>query len=153
MIVYFLRHGIARAAARGEHDSERPLTDEGRAQLRKVANLTRVKPDEVVTSPYRRAIESADTVLAELNMGPDRWLSAALEPGSTPQKLWDEIQTFRADSLLVVSHEPLLSSAISWFLGSTREMIQMSQATLVAIEFQTRAPQGILRWMLPWDRL
>jgi phosphohistidine phosphatase len=151
VIVYFLRHGIAHRAARGQPDQDRALTDEGRTQLRQVASRYRMKPDAVITSPYRRAIESADAVLTELNLNPDRWQSSALMPDSTPQDLWNEIRICPAESILIVSHEPLLSTAISCFLGSNRQMIQMSPATLVTIEFKTKSPtpQGTLQW----DRL
>ena len=62
MQIYLLRHGIAEDAKPGRPDSERALTDEGRAKLRRVLKRARtadVTPSLILSSPYRRAMETA----------------------------------------------------------------------------------------------
>ena len=62
MRIYLLRHGIAEEGI-GKRDSERALTDEGKKKLRDLLNLAKhagVEPSLVMSSPYRRAQETAE---------------------------------------------------------------------------------------------
>ena len=63
MRIYVLRHGIAEDAPPGGSDSDRALTLEGRRKLRGVLEHARragVVPDIILTSPLKRAVETAD---------------------------------------------------------------------------------------------
>ena len=62
MKIYLLRHGIAENGRPNQPDSERALTGEGRDQLREtlaVARKADTAPSLIITSPYRRAVETA----------------------------------------------------------------------------------------------
>ena len=68
MRVYLLRHGIAEDGRPGMPDSERALTGEGRRKLRDVIKAAKgagFAPDLIVSSPYRRCVETAD-LLAQM---------------------------------------------------------------------------------------
>jgi len=150
--VYFLRHGIADRQS-PDGDRGRKLTAEGKSQLRRVlafARESRMKPDLVISSPYARATETARIATQELAFGEDLVLADALTPESSATNLWNEVRTHAADSVLVVSHEPLLSSTIAWVLGTSREMIHFPPGALAAIDFASTgpAPSGVLRWMI-----
>ena len=63
MQIYLLRHVIAEDAKPGHPDSERPLTAEGRDKLRRVLKRARtadLDPSLILSSPYRRALETAE---------------------------------------------------------------------------------------------
>ena len=63
MQIYLLRHGIAED---GTPDSDRALTAEGREKLRRVLARARsadVAPTLILSSPYRRAVETADVAV------------------------------------------------------------------------------------------
>ena len=65
MKLYLVRHGIAQERLGGAvlNDSQRPLTDEGRAETRQVAHALRklgVKAEVVVTSPLTRAKQTGE---------------------------------------------------------------------------------------------
>ena len=69
MELYLLRHGIAESARPGMKDAERALTEEGRVKLRRVLKRAKeagVEPDLILSSPYRRATETADLAAAAL---------------------------------------------------------------------------------------
>ena len=88
MQVYFLRHGRAVAANmwRGA-EPERPLTDEGRDELRQLARgLKRigVAPDAIYTSPFTRAKETAEIVGAALGVAVTP--AVELAPGCDPDQ-------------------------------------------------------------------
>src|SRR4051812_32461724 len=64
MELYVLRHGIALSAAEAGvyQDAERPLSDEGREKMKRIASaMARVgaEVDVVLSSPYLRARDTA----------------------------------------------------------------------------------------------
>ena len=152
MTVYFLRHGIAERQSPGG-DRARTLTDDGKAELRRVFVFARraiEKPELVLSSPYVRATETAELAAQELDLDASLCLADALVPDSSPANLWNEVRAHAVDSILVVSHEPLLSATVAWVLGSSKEIVHFPPAGLVAIEFASTGatPVGMLRWMI-----
>jgi phosphohistidine phosphatase len=152
VIVYFLRHGIAERQSPGG-DRARRLTEVGKAELRRVlafAKKAQVKPELVLCSPYVRAEETAKIAMEVLELEGPHSLADALVPESSAIHLWDEVRVNGADSMMVVSHEPLLSSAVAWVLGTSRAMVRFPPAGLVAIEFGSTGAEaaGVLRWMV-----
>ena len=67
MQLFVIRHGIAEEAEPGEPDAERALTKDGKKKLKAVVRGMRAagwKLDRVITSPWRRAMQTA-AVLAK----------------------------------------------------------------------------------------
>jgi phosphohistidine phosphatase len=154
MEIYLLRHAIAEDATPGQPDSERSLTGEGRDKLRRVLKRARqadVAPTLIASSPYRRAVETAEMAAQALNYEHRLVQSQALVPDASPHDLWDEIRTYRAESaILLASHEPLMSAAVAFLLGCPALRIEMKKAALVRIDCDRFGgePQGVLKWML-----
>lgn len=125
MRVYFLRHGEAgdRDTWAGP-DEERPLTDAGGAQMRKVARgLRALKPrvGEVLTSPLVRARQTAEIVARKLKVEVRE--EPALAAGCTFEALAQVIGAHAPDAadpragLLLVGHEPDFSTAVRCLIG------------------------------------
>src|SRR5262249_54870533 len=96
MQIYLLRHGIAENARPGQADAERALTGEGRDKLRRVlkrARLADVSPAVVLSSPYRRAIETADVAVEIFGYQGKVVLTRALVPEASPHDAWEEIRS------------------------------------------------------------
>jgi len=154
MQIYLLRHGIAEDAAPGQPDSERALTAEGRDKLQRVLKRARqaeVSPTLILSSPYRRALETADVAAQALDYRGKVVRTPALQPDASPRELWDEIRAHRTeDSLLLSSHEPLTSAAVAFLLGSPALLVEMKKAALVRIDCERfgSEPKGVLKWML-----
>jgi len=153
MEVYLLRHASAEQRAASGRDADRTLTPAGIAELRPVLDLARqarAAPSLILASPYLRAIQTAEIAAEELNCSTEILRSTALEPESSPERLWDEIRIHAASSVLVVAHEPLLSSAVGWLLGSTREMVRLVPAAMARIDVEAvgAQPAGVLRWLI-----
>jgi phosphohistidine phosphatase len=120
-IFYVLRHGIA--IARGDPgyplDSDRPLTSKGIKKMRQIAMGMRrldVEFDVVLTSPYRRALETAFVIGREYKRGESIQTTPALKPEVLPEELVRVLQDKYASScrnLLLVGHEPQLSAFVS----------------------------------------
>jgi phosphohistidine phosphatase SixA len=98
-------------------------------------------------------METAQLAAEQLGLEGSPFPADALVPESGPERLWNEVREQGADSVLVVSHEPLLSSTIAWLVGSSKAMVHFPPAGLVGIELGSAGPvpQGLLRWMITPD--
>jgi phosphohistidine phosphatase len=152
MEIYLLRHAIAEPARAGQPDSERALTDEGRDKLRRVlqrACAAGVKPSTILSSPYRRAIETA--AAAKEILGGEIERTEALVPSASPYDAWEELRLRKSDdSVLLASHEPLMSSLTAFLLGSPALQVDMKKAALVRVDCDRFGPQpkAVLKWMI-----
>ena len=154
MEIYLLRHGSAEPAPPGGQDPERPLSPEGQHEIRRVvsaAKLAHACPSLILTSPYRRAHETA-RIAADLLDCRQQILSAeALTPDAKPEAVWEEIRVHRDEpSLLLAGHEPLFSACTAYLLASPELHVHFPKGGLVRIdvgEFGAR-PRGVLQWML-----
>src|SRR5215211_1570008 len=121
MEIYILRHAAAEEATRSMKDADRALTAEGVVKLQTVLKRARaidVEPPIILTSPYRRARETAEAAARSLNPKSTLMETRALTPESSPEAVWQEIRTHKTGAqLMLVGHEPLLSSVYAYLLG------------------------------------
>ena len=154
MEIYLLRHGIAENARPGAPDSERALTAEGKQKLRRVlgrAKAAGVKPDLILSSPYRRALETAEVAAESLGYRGKVVHTAALVPEANPHETWEEIRSHRTeDSVLLASHEPLMSSLLALLLNTPSLMVDFKKGGLVRVDCDRfgAEPHCTLKWML-----
>src|SRR5256885_1079820 len=95
MQIYVLRHGEAEEQETGLADRERKLTAKGKRDLRSVLKLARnaeVAPDLILTSPLRRAQETA-AIAAEVLGCKNVVETRNLLPGASPEQIWKEISS------------------------------------------------------------
>ncbi|MGI0049436.1 MAG: phosphohistidine phosphatase SixA [Nitrososphaera sp.] len=157
MELYILRHGEAgKRIPSGSRDSERPLTVAGLEEVEEVASaLDRlgVRFDFVATSPLKRARQTADAVAKVLKVkkgSVEEWNE--LKPEGRRTDLYRKLSQFKPESsVLVVGHEPYLSTMVSEIVfdgGAGR--IVMKKAGLAKITVATFQPRikGELRWLL-----
>ncbi|HLY17050.1 MAG TPA: phosphohistidine phosphatase SixA [Bryobacteraceae bacterium] len=153
MEIYVLRHGIADEPKAGAPDSERALTDAGREKLRAVLERAReagVQPTLILTSPYRRALQTAQ-IAGQVLECKKIVESDILVPESTPKAVWELIcARRREEALLLAGHEPLLGMTVAHLLGAPSLQVDLKKAALVRIDQETFSgqPHGILKWML-----
>lgn len=154
MQIYLLRHGIAESHSTSGADSDRELTAEGRQKVREVmkaAAKAGVRPSLILTSPYRRALGTAQIAAEVLDYRGELARSNALTPEQRPEGVWEEIRTLRGEtSVMLVGHEPLFSSLSAFLLGVPELDVDFKKGALLALEiggFGTR-PHGVLKWLL-----
>ncbi len=154
MQIYLLRHGVAEDAKPGRPDSERALTGEGRDKLRRVLKRARsadLNPSLILSSPYRRALETAAVAAEFLGYKGETVRTDALVPEASPFDTWEEIRNRKDErAILLASHEPLMSSLAAFLLDSPALQVDMKKAALVRIDcdrFGSKAA-GVLKWML-----
>ncbi|MGA2215129.1 MAG: phosphohistidine phosphatase SixA [Bryobacteraceae bacterium] len=154
MEIYILRHGIAEDAPAGQPDAERALTSDGRKKLRSVlrsAAASGVAPSLILTSPLKRALQTAQ-IAAEILEYPGELLrTRTLEPNSSPKAIWDEIRVHKDEArILLVGHEPLFGRLMAYLLGSPDLQVEFKKGAMACIELDRfpAEPHGVLRWML-----
>ena len=154
MQIYLLRHGIAEDAHAGQADSERALTSEGRDKLRRVLKRARsaeLNPSVILSSPYRRAVETAEVAAEVLGYKGSIVKVQALTPEASPYDTWEEIRGRQDErSILLASHEPLMSSLVAFLLDNPSMLVDMKKGAMVRIECERCGPKprGTLKWML-----
>ena len=154
MEIYILRHGIAEDAPAGQPDSERSLTSDGRKKLRsvlRVAASAGVAPSLVLSSPYKRALQTAQLAVEILEYQGELLRTKALEPSSAPKAVWDEIRVHKDEPrILLAGHEPLFSRLTAYLLGSPNLQVDFKKGAIACIELERfpAEPHGVLRWLL-----
>ncbi len=154
MEIYLLRHGIAESTKAGQADEERALTGEGRDKLRRVLKRARgagAAPAVVLSSPLRRAVETAEVAAAVLGYAGDIVRTRALVPDASPHDAWEEIRSHKdAPAVLLAGHEPFMSSMLAFLLDSPALQVDMKKAALARVDCDTfgARPKCVLKWML-----
>jgi len=155
MDLYILRHGEAGTRVSIPlKDSERALTLAGRKEVVVVSKSLRelgLKFDKIVSSPLKRAHETAQILSEELeNQNVEVWNE--LKPEGSRADLYKRISRFKQDSaLLICGHEPYLSTMISELIGgSGMTRISLKKSGIAKVRVNTFVPKasGELRWLL-----
>ena len=138
MDLYLLRHAIAveRDAPGIRNDFERPLTPDGEQKLRRITKALRnlqLSFDLILSSPYLRARETAEMVAAALSLRKKLELRDSLGVDGNARELIVELKALAPapESLLLVGHEPYLSTLISLLAGAGgRPCVMLKKAGL-----------------------
>jgi phosphohistidine phosphatase len=154
MQIYLLRHGIAEDGSPGQADADRALTPEGMKRLREILKRARtasVSPSVILTSPYLRARQTAEMAKEILGYDDELAPSSKLTPMASPLETWAEVRSLRREqSLLLVGHEPHMSSFTGFLLGTPELRVDFKKGAMVRIDLldQGVQPRGILKWMM-----
>ena len=152
METYLLRHGIAEEP-RGS-DAERALTPEGRKKLREVLTVAAsagVKPTLILTSPYKRALQTAEMAAEHLGYSGELVRTDSLLPMSDPPHVWTELRTHKdEDALLLAGHEPNMGRLFAFLLGTPSLEVDFKKGAIARVDIDQfgPAPRGLLRWLL-----
>jgi phosphohistidine phosphatase len=137
MEIYLVRHGIAQEPADAPSDAERSLTKEGQEKTSRVAKafarqVSRV--DVILHSPYARARETAELFARELPKAKVR-AASGLTPHDGARSALPLLQEYDEKSVMIVGHEPHLSSFASLLLtGRELPVLEFKKAGVAGIE-------------------
>lgn len=154
MQLYLLRHAIAEDPRPGISDSDRALTPEGVQKLNEVlkhARIAGLNPSAVLSSPYRRAQETANIAAKALDFKGEVNTTSTLIPESNAEDTWDEIRLYRGEhSLLLVGHEPAMGQLTGFLLNCLHLQVDFKKATIIRIDVPSLGahPRGVLKWMM-----
>lgn len=149
-----LRHAKSDWAAPSADDADRPLSGRGREAagvMGRVLTLAGRVPDLILTSPARRARETADLAAAAGGWEAPVAADPRLSPGS-PAEVIAVVREHGGDAgrVLVIGHEPAWSQTIAVLLGGGRVRMATGTAACLGVDsWEELAPgAGTLLWML-----
>lgn len=156
MKLLIIRHGPAgdRAGweAEGRDDRLRPLTSEGKKEMRRVAKglaslVSRV--DLLATSPLVRAVQTTEIVASQYDC--DVMTVEALAPENDPEQVVKWLRSQGGDTVAVVGHEPDLSTVGCYLLAgksSSFLALKKSGACLLELNGPPGPGKATLEWLL-----
>jgi phosphohistidine phosphatase len=154
VIIYFLRHASAGQSKKDPtQDAKRPLDKEGIDQCgyigRALAGMD-VQVDSIISSPLKRATQTASLVANEIGHDGKLTFSPALDTNG-------KMEAFRAllenhakqDAIMVVGHNPNLSQFLSLLVsgGSSNNGLDLKKGAVARVEWSARKP-ALLTWCL-----
>jgi phosphohistidine phosphatase len=152
MNLYILRHASAGTRrANPVVDVKRPLDKEGKQQCILVGSFLsalNVQFDRVVSSPLKRALQTASLVGTEAGYESKIEISDALAPEATVQKFQDLVRSLtKYENVLVVGHNPNLTTFFGSLLApSARISTRLRKAAIARVDC-THLP-GTLHWLV-----
>jgi len=157
MKIYLVRHGIASERIGGAvlNDSMRPLTDEGRAECRTVAQGLKklnVRPAFFVSSPLVRARQTGEIFAEILGSESDVKICDALAPGGSPATLYRflrELGNFQ--EVMLFGHEPDIGMLVATLLNAENELqLPFRKAGVCRVDIFDLPPStaGTLKWFI-----
>lgn len=155
MELYIVRHGIAIAHEEPKcpPDPERYLTEEGvekTTQVAKGVTALGVSGDLFLTSPYVRAVQTAEIFSSALGYAKQKIRRTdLLLPGAEPSHIFRELaRNKQASSVFLFGHAPQLDDVIATALGSKRHVTALKKAGVAVLELRRISPPiGELLWL------
>ena len=146
MKLYLLRHGKADWPDWDKPDDERPLTKDGKREMRRIAQFLaemNVAPAAILSSPLPRAWQPAE--IAAEALGLDVQEEPALR-GFTATKARALVKRSKAADLMLVGHEPDFSAVIRALTGG---IVKLGKGGIARIDVEDDASAGRLVWLIP----
>ena len=149
MNLYLVRHG---EALREEDDPERPLSDAGWADVRRMADYVAthliIDVDRVLHSGKARARQTAEVLAGALVPSPGVDMTDGLEPMSDPMA-WGERLADTREDLVLVGHLPHLARLSSLLLSGdgTRPLVAFQTGAILRLERDDKGGWSV-RWMV-----
>jgi phosphohistidine phosphatase len=148
MRVYLMQHG---KPVPKEEDPERPLSDQGKSDVGRVAEFLKksgVEVGEAFHSGKTRARQTAEIMLSRLNPEIEAQKRADLSPLDDVKEIATQIKGAEKD-LLIVGHLPHLANLASLLVGGDEAVpvVKFQQGGVVCLE-KDEAGEWSVAWMV-----
>ncbi|MBI3548370.1 MAG: histidine phosphatase family protein [Elusimicrobia bacterium] len=147
MIIYVMRHGHSPSVTEAGvlSDAERPLSDRGKADVRRMVRQLLEKggsPSAVFTSPLTRAMETAAVAAEVLRLKDPPRVYAPLSNQISGAELFLAFRKdFKGAQALIVGHQPQVGDMIS---AVTAKRVDFKPAGIAAIDAKGASQAGLL---------
>lgn len=156
MNLYLIRHAEAADLPPGDtrEDSERPLTDAGKAQCAALAASLRsrnVVMDQIVSSPLLRARQTVEELLKHWPApAPEELTCNALAPGGRAKKITRFLLGLSGENVGLVGHMPELAEYAGWLIGAKKVQLEFAKAGVAFLRFDGSPDkaEGALVWIV-----
>jgi phosphohistidine phosphatase len=151
MIIYFVRHASAGTHINNpKKDEKRPLDADGIEQCgsigRALAALN-IQPDVIISSPLKRATQTASLVGNELGYEAKMQLETAMRPEASFADFRRMLEKYsKHESVMVVGHNPSISDFLAKLIAKAgcEAIIDFKKGAVARVETDRRA--ATLNW-------
>ncbi len=153
MIIYFLRHASAgESVGNPKKDEKRALDKAGIEQcgyVGRALNTLDAQVDVIISSPLKRAAQTASLVGNELSYEGKLQLEDALKPGATFAEFRQMVNRYaKYDSIMCVGHNPNLSEFAGRAMSESgaEASVELKKGAVAKVEMGRNG--GTLQWCL-----
>ncbi len=153
MQIFFLRHANAgEPKLNPVKDEKRPLDKLGIEQSHDVGRALaalNITVDVIISSPLRRATQTASVVANEIDYEEKVVTDSALRPGASYEQFEELLRRFsRKDAIMVVGHNPTMTEFLNKLIGAARNSVELKKGTIARVEKEGRKA-AVLKWCMP----
>lgn len=152
MVLYLMRHASAGVFRENPLlDAKRGLVKEGKEQCMLMARMLgalKVQVDVIVSSPLKRAMQTAQFVGTELGYDSKVEVSTALLPSASFAEFQNMLSKYAGrEGVLVVGHNPVLFQFLGRLItGNGGAAIRMRKASIARVDLDHHPPR--LQWLI-----
>ena len=152
MILYLMRHANAGLfRANPTLDAKRGLVKEGKEQcvlMARMLSALKVQVDAVISSPLKRAMQTAQYVSTELGYDGKVEMSKALLPNADFTAFQDMLMKYaKHEGLLAVGHNPILYQFLGRLItGEGGASIRMRKGSIARVDLDHHPAR--LQWLI-----
>ena len=146
MKLYLVQHG---EACTKEVNPDRPLTDQGKDDIDRLANLLEqagIQVERVIHSGKRRAEQTAQRLAKAIAPGVELETSGLINPNDNPKAFDWQSESWDRDTL-IVGHLPFMAKLVSHLLieDENRLITAYQPGTIICLEHINEA-----EWQINW---
>jgi phosphohistidine phosphatase len=154
MNIFLIRHGKAEPPSPAKKDIDRELTEEGIRIIRSSVGFWKngiTSFDFIITSPFKRAIQTAEIIADLMNYKNDLIIDNALAPGSSTRSVIQLAEALIGDNIALVGHQPDMSFHISSLACNSQVNLKFSPVSIAKVSFNgsPKPGKGILEFLFP----
>ena len=153
MILYFVRHASAgQTKLNPKKDERRPLDSEGVyqcTQMGRILSTMEATVDAVISSPLKRATQTASLIANEIGHEGKLSIENALRPGAKYDDFRDMFSKYsKFESLMLVGHNPNFSEFLGRMVvaNGDRAYFDLKKGAVAKVESDQK--KFVLNWLL-----
>ena len=151
MIIYFVRHASAgQSVANPKKDEKRPLDSDGIEQCGYVGRALaaiNAQPDVIISSPLKRATQTASLVGNELGYEGKLQLDPAMKPNASYADFRRMLEKYsRYEAIMVVGHNPSITEFLARIVvkSGSEALVDFKKGAVARVETVRHA--AALNW-------
>jgi len=153
MIVYFVRHASAgQKKLSPKKDEKRPLDTEGVhqcTQMGRILSALEISVDVVISSPLKRATQTASLIANEIGHEGKLNTENALRPEAKYDHFRDMLRKYaKFEALMLVGHNPNFSEFLGRMIVANGDRVHIDLKKAAVAKVESEQKKFVLQWLL-----